>query len=425
MKISKLLLGILALHIAGLSAATAQNGTMTPYSRYGYGILSDNASASQRNMGGVGYAMNSGRQINVMNPASFANADSLTFLFDMGLNLSTMWQHETVADESTGGSKTLFDKKTGGGLDYITMQFPIGKRMGASFGILPYSSVGYAFGSEIKNGATSRQGAGSINQLYLGVGGKIISGLTAGVNFAYLFGTTYNDSYAYTSSGSSTLFERELEVRDWRMDIGLQYSVYISRKNRLNFGVVYSPAKDFNGHAITYAYDMNQESAPVETDNTRLHGNFSMAETWGGGIGWEWDKRLYAEFDFTYQPWSKTKYQGVEQDGADAQLNDRTRYGLGLQFTPQLRGNYVQRIQYRAGTFYNRDYLRILGNDVREYGASVGFGLPVPSSKTVINLGFEWHHRQAHPNPLIKENYMCITLGLNINELWFRPSKIY
>ncbi len=47
----------------------AQNGTLTPYSRYGYGILSDNASAAQQAMGGIGYGMNSGRQINVMNPA--------------------------------------------------------------------------------------------------------------------------------------------------------------------------------------------------------------------------------------------------------------------------------------------------------------------------------------------------------------------
>lgn len=132
--------------------------------------------------------------------------------------------------------------------------------------------------------------------------GKIFNGFTVGVNVAYLFGSTFNDSYAYTSTGSSTLFEREFEVRDWRMDIGVQYSFNLTPKNRLNLGVVYSPKKDFNGHAITYAYDMNQESAPVETENIRLRDNFSMAESWGAGIGWEWDKRLYAEVDFTYQP---------------------------------------------------------------------------------------------------------------------------
>ena len=419
MKISKILSALIALQLSGTLAVIAQNGTMTPYSRYGCGILKDNATAAQRNMGGVGYAMISGRQINVMNPASYAAIDSLTFLFDMGIDFTTMWQNETV-----DGNK-LSDKQSGGGLDYITMQFPIGKFMGASFGILPYSSVGYSFGSEIENGATSRQGTGSINQLYLGLAGRIYKDLSVGVNVAYLFGSTFNDSYAYTSSGSSTLFEREFEVRDWRMDIGVQYGFNISRKNRINLGVVYSPKKDFNGHAITYAYDMAQETAPVETDNVRLRDNFSMAESWGAGIGWEWDKRLYAEVDFTYQPWSKTKYQGVMQDGSDSQLDDRYKFAAGLKFIPKLRGSYLQRIEYRAGGFYNHDYLRILGNNVREYGASIGFGLPVPSLKTIISLGLEWSHRQATPDPLIKENYLSITLGMNINELWFRPSKIY
>ena len=224
MKISKILSALIALQLSGTLAVIAQNGTMTPYSRYGYGILKDNATAAQRNMGGVGYAMSSGRQINVMNPASYAAIDSLTFLFDMGIDFTTMWQNETV-----DGNK-LSDKQSGCGLDYITMQFPIGKFMGASFGILPYSSVGYSFGSEIENGATSRQGTGSINQLYLGLAGRIYKDLSVGVNVAYLFGSTFNDSYAYTSSGSSTLFEREFEVRDWRMDIGVQYGFNISRK---------------------------------------------------------------------------------------------------------------------------------------------------------------------------------------------------
>lgn len=419
MKITKFLFGIIALQMALSFPAIAQNGTMTPYSRYGYGILNDNASASQRDMGGVGYAMNSGRQINVMNPASYASVDSLTFLFDMGINMTTMWQNETV-DENN-----LFDRRTSGGLNYITMEFPIGKYLGASFGILPYSSVGYAFGSTIDHGSEVRQGTGSINQFYIGVAGKVYKGLNIGVNVAYLFGTTYNDSYAYTNSGSSTLFERELQVRDWKFDIGAQYAFAIARRHRLNLGLVYSPKKDFHGDAITYAYDMNQEVAPVETDRIGLKGNFSMPETWGTGIGWQYDQRLYVEADFTYQPWSKTKYQGVMQNGDDAQLNDRYKIAAGVQFTPKLRGNYLQRIQYRAGTFYNRDYLRILGNEVREYGASVGFGLPVPLLKSIISIGVEWSHRQANPNPLIKENYLGISLGLNINELWFLPSKIY
>ena len=61
---------------------------------------------------------------------------------------------------------------------------------------------------------------------------------------------------------------------------------------------------------------------------------------------------------------------------------------------------------------------------MKEYGVSLGFGLPAPGSKTVVNIGLEWKHRQGTPNALIKEDYLNITLGINVNELWFFQSKI-
>ena len=194
MKITKQLL-VLALLLSSSVAMLAQNA-MTPYSRYGYGILQDNATSTQRAMGGVGYAMSSGRQINVMNPASYASIDSLTFLFDMGIGATALWSEEN------GRS----GKDFGGGLDYITMQFPISKYMGASVGLLPFSSVGYSFGNEIVHGSNAYEGSGGLNQLYAGLSGRFFNHFSVGANVSYLFGTTINDIYAYTSEGSTSLF---------------------------------------------------------------------------------------------------------------------------------------------------------------------------------------------------------------------------
>jgi hypothetical protein len=70
--------------------ASAQANTTSPYSMFGYGILNDYASSAQRAMGGVGYAMNGCRQINTMNPASYSAIDSLTFLWDAGIDASIL-----------------------------------------------------------------------------------------------------------------------------------------------------------------------------------------------------------------------------------------------------------------------------------------------------------------------------------------------
>lgn len=419
MKVSKYLFAAI-MTIASILGASAETNTMSPYSRHGYGILRDNASAAQRSMGGVGYAMNSGRQINVMNPASYAAIDTLTFLFDMGLDFTSIWSHE--------GEKS--EKNFGGGLDYITMQFPLGRYMGGSIGLLPYSSVGYSFGSDIDNGTISREGVGGINQLYAGVAGRPFKGFSIGTNISYLFGTTINDVYAYTSGGSTSLFEHVMEVRDFNLQFGAQYTIDFDKRNRATIGVTYSPGKTFLGHTYGVYYDM---SADFDSDNgtykadtvgyTSLKGKYSRPDTWGVGINYQWDNRLMAEVDFTYQPWANAKYAPIE--GFDnSNFQDRWEIAAGLQYTPKVRGGYFQRINYRCGAYYNNDYIKIGENGLREYGVSVGFGLPTASTKTIINLGFEYSHRQANPNPLIKEDFFNITLGVNFNELWFWQRKI-
>ena len=405
--------------VAVTVSAQAQN-PMSPYSKYGYGILNDNATSAQRAMGGVGYAMSSGRQINAMNPASYAAIDSLTFLFDMGLTTTALWSKEG----NTSG------KDFGGGLDYITMQFPITKYLGGSIGLVPLSSVGYSFGSKVDNGTSLRQGSGGLNQLYFGLGVRPFTGLTLGANIGYLFGTTINDSYVTTSAGSTTLFERVIEVRDYRLQFGIQYALPKNGRDKLTAGVTYTPGKTLLGHTWGIKYDVNADTdgsgaaVPDTVGYTSLKGKYSLPETWGIGLNYVWNEKLMVEADFTYQPWKNADFDLNKEFNESTEFNNRWKFALGAQLTPRARGNYAQRVNYRLGGFYSNDYIKVRGNNVREYGLTMGFGLPAPGSKTVINLGFEWRHRQANPMPLIKENYFSVTLGVNFNELWFYQSKI-
>lgn len=84
---------IALLALAGSWHAGAQT-SVTPYSRLGYGILGENATGAQRQMGGVGYAGQDSRQVNTMNPASYAHTDSLTFLWNVGIDLTNVWSKE-------------------------------------------------------------------------------------------------------------------------------------------------------------------------------------------------------------------------------------------------------------------------------------------------------------------------------------------
>lgn len=401
--------------------AGAQN-VNTPYSMYGYGILNDHATATQKQMGGIGIAMRSGRQVNCMNPASYAAIDSLTFLFDMGADLSLLWSKDGNVKEHS----------TGGGLDYLTIQVPFSKYVGGSMGILPYSSVGYSFGNDIKHGTRSNQGSGGLNQAYLGVGGTY-AGFSAGVNVYYMFGTITNDIYANPENSSSTLFEHILQVRDWNLVAGLQYTQNINRYNRITIGATYSPKKSLHGNTwATFQNIVSGEDAKPDTVGySKIGGRYYQPNSFGVGLNFNHDRQSHfmAEVDFTYQDWKNAKYSPLLDEEGEVifqgmDFDNRWRVSGGVEYRPALRGSYLKRITYRAGAYYTHDYLNIRGNHVKEYGITCGFGFPTAEGKTTINLGLEWKRRVASPHKLLSENYFNITLGVNFNEVWFWKRKL-
>lgn len=427
MKKTERLLLLFALACAVFIPASAQN-VNTPYSMYGYGILGDRATSMQRQMGGVGYAMRSGRQINVMNPASYAAIDSLTFLFDMGADVSMLFSKEGSAKEHS----------VGGGLDYVTLQFPITRWLGASVGMLPYTSVGYAFGNELAHGTMENQGTGGINQAYIGLGGQY-AGIGLGANVSYNFGTIVNDIYSTPSNSGQTLFEHVMEIRDWDINIGMQYTLKLNRFNDVTAGVTYSPKKSLHGKSWATLQEMQSEQYPDTVGLLNLRDNYYTPDAFGFGLSYRHEKisRFFVEFDVTWQQWSKAKFSSMQELPDPSEPNrplstvfqgmdfrDRLKLAIGAEYVPRVRGSYGQRIAYRIGGYFNNDYLNIQGNRVREYGITCGVGLHTPADKTMINIGLEWKHRDTHPVALIRENYFNVTVGLNFNEVWFWQRKI-
>lgn len=151
--------------------AVAQNNTNSPYTRYGYGQLSEQGSSNSRAMGGIAYGLRDKYQTNFANPASYTAVDSLTFIFDGAVSLQN-------TNLSNG---TLKRNAKNSSFDYITMQFRASKWAAISLGLLPYSNVGYSMGEyredtefPDKSTTVSYSGEGGLHQLYLGAGFKII-----------------------------------------------------------------------------------------------------------------------------------------------------------------------------------------------------------------------------------------------------------
>ena len=404
---------IASLAFLSMMAVALAQSTTSPYSKIGYGLLNDNATGIQRSMGGVGYAMQNPRQINTMNPASYSQVDSLTFLWDIGLDLTNLWSKE---DGAKGHN-------FGGGLDYIAAQFRITKGLGGSFGLIPYASVGYSFGTKWDNSSERRIGSGSINQLYLGFGWEPFKGLSIGGNVAYMFGTTSNISQVNTTS--TTVYQRIVQVRDYNVQLGVQYGVDLREgKDRLVLGATYQPKKSFHGHTWGLYYDV-QDIVQDTIGYTSMSGKHEQPHSIGVGVSYTYDRRWMTEVDFTYQNWHDAKYHPLEGFEVNTlKFDNRWKVAAGLQYSPNRRGSFFGAMSMRIGGHYTHDYINITGSNLRDYGVSLGVSLPVPNGKSTINLGFGWDHRYSTKVAMIEENYLNITLGITFNELWFWKSKI-
>ena len=167
----------------------AQSGTNSPYSQYGLGLLSDQTSGFNRGMNGLGLGFREHNQVNYINPASYSSIDSLSFIFDVGIS-------GQVTNFDEGGVKKNANNSN---FEYAVAGFRAARHLGVSFGIIPFTNVGYNYsntanvggitGSDATSYVNTYSGSGGLHQIYVGAGWEPIKGFSAGANAAYLWGS--------------------------------------------------------------------------------------------------------------------------------------------------------------------------------------------------------------------------------------------
>lgn len=399
----------------------AQNNTNSPYTRYGFGQLTDPGSGNSKAMGGVAYGLRDHLQVNFANPASYSCVDSLTFIFDGGLGLqNTNFSNGEVKMNAHNSS-----------VDYITMQFRASKWCGVSLGLLPYSNVGYNFSDYQKNETDPQNstlvtylGEGGLHQVYIGAGFKLMKNLSVGANISYLWGDIARErtqSFVSNSSANGLTTTTNVSIESYKLDLGLQYTQKLSDKRTLTLGAVFSPGHDLANQ--TYVQDVlssgsgSANSVTVRDTSTV----FGLPTTIGVGLAYKYDNRLTIAADFMTQNWSKAKYMGL-----DNVMCNRTRISVGAEYQPNPLGrSYFSVIKYRIGAHYSKPYYKIDGVDAaKEYGVSFGFGLPVATSRSLVSLTAQYVRTSGKMNSFLNENTLRICIGVTFNERWFFKSKV-
>jgi len=399
-----------------------QNNTNSPYTRFGYGDISETNSGEQRAMGGVALGARFNYNINTVNPASYSSVDSMTFMFDLGTS-ALMSRFST----NSGGTNTF-----NGNLEYITMQFPLAKNIGFSTGLLPYSFVGYNYYKKDNHLTelnlddfdtipyrTTFSGNGGFSQVYAGLSANLFNHISLGVNVYYMYGTINNNrSLRFLASSDSTIQYNVIRANNFRFRYGIQFYNTFAKKHDVTLGIIYEQKAKLNGSFSQSTYGVLSDTTLAKAGDSE----FELPNIYGVGLYYTYDKRLSIGLDYTLQEWGTAKFRG------NYELSNCSKIALGVEYLPNPKGRkFAERIRYRGGLSLSDPYYKV--NNVtppKNIGVSLGFGFPiynnVTNTVTMLNTSFEYG--KLGSSDLLREDYFKFTLNVAFNEHWFFKRKL-
>lgn len=433
MILHKKIIGTVLLASLYVAPAIAQSGTNSPYSQYGLGQLSEQTSGFNRGMNGLGLGFREHNQVNYINPASYSSIDSLTFIFDAGLS-------GQITNFSENGQKKNANNAD---FEYAVAAFRASKHLGVSFGIIPFTNIGYNYSiSGYLNGDKSTtftntyNGSGGMHQIYLGAGWEFVKGLSIGANVSYIWGdidrsvvNSYSDGYINTLSKYYTA-----TISNYRIDFGLQYTLPLNKKNSLTLGLTYGLGHKLNSDPSCMVISTNTTTAVADTTSFTVNNGLEIPTSFGAGLTWNNNNKLKLGADFTYQKWGDTKFPVYKvindvpsYNLSDEYYSDRYKLTIGGEFcNNETSRNFIDRIRFRAGASYASSYYKVNGQDgPDEISVSVGFGIPIVNAynnRSILNISGQWVRSEA-PG-MLKENTFRINIGITFNERWFMKWKV-
>jgi len=396
-------------------ASVAQEGSASPYSFYGIGDARFKGTTENRSMGGLSILPDS-IHMNLQNPATFSSLKLTSFTVGGSFNVSNLKTRETTAK----AQRTT--------IDYLAVAFPAGK-LGVGFGLMPYTSVGYKINSiSDVEGQPSRSysGKGGMNKVFFGAGYQITPKLSLGADFSYNFGSIETKSLLSQDVQYGT---REMNVSDLSgvsFNTGLVFGTKI-KKYDFVASMTYSPQanlKSENERKIATLVGSSQSEIVVEEKEIEVaDSNLKLPSKLAFGAGFGKKTHWFVGAEVTFQ--ESSKFGNRYDDITNVSYENATRYSIGGYFVPNFDSytSYWKRVTYRAGLKYENTGLVVGDTPIKDYGMTLGLGLPVGGTISNLNVGFEYGRRGTTHLGLVKETYANIFLSLSLNDRWFVKRK--
>lgn len=423
-----------AFALAATFGAQAQVTVQSPYSKFGVGNIKGSLLPQLRGMGGIStgvFRSSYINNINMQNPASYAGIGLTTL--DIGMSGSS----------TTLKTSALSENSFNASLSHVAMAFPVTRKSALSIGILPYSELGYNFRNTVKVGNTPDNtktvdylytGEGGLSKAYLGYGLQFGDNFRVGANAEYLFGNLIQSratEYVNEPAAINSQNQTKNSIYGLAFTYGAQYDIPLGRKTSLTLGYSGSSPSKLNSEMSQYVtiYNKDQEGNALSaldtlssTENAKT--NLKLPLTHSVGFTLQKEGKWLFGADYRLGNWSDLSIDNVNQN-----LQNTYGVSVGGQFTPDVTAisGYFKRVDYRLGFQYDKTYVKMNNQDVKQMAVTVGLGLPLASyarsSFYKMNVSAELGKRGAIDNGLIQENFVNFSVGFMLNDKWFQRFK--
>ena len=320
-------------------------------------------------------------------------------------------------------------------LSNISIAFPISKKLKFGFGYQPYSSKKYNLvRSEILADSTVKAnrfyGEGTLNTVQAAFGYQINKEFALGLRSNFYFGKLADvEELAFSDAVLINGFETSNKIKSFNFTLGTTYQKKFKNDEKLTLGATYTFGT--TGNLTTnyinssYYYASDTKVNVTEIENKTSKDKSLIPTEFSFGVGYGKEAKWFASTQIDYKKGSTTLFLGKPFT-----YQDSYRITAGGWYLPNYNDfrNYLNRVVYRYGVFYEKGNVNINNTNINQYGITAGLTLPFQKSNAVrmssVDLGLELGRKGTLKNNLIQQNFFNVKIGINFADKWFQK-RVY
>lgn len=403
-------------------------------------------------MGGAGVGLSHNFQLNSLNPAALGTLKYTNFEFGVA--------GKRNAINSSGAKQTGLT----GGIQHLSLAFPIHKRFVTQFAAKPFSTVNYkdAFETQVneKLFKTSYVGEGGLSEIYWNNAFNYKEWLMIGLNTGIVLGQTTHELVQSETSKSQIATTRQRNEKHLRLSPGILITKEFKSfkkvaeilpidttklKDSVGLKKIIStpPVNWFVGFGATGSFfntlsaeeELTQKTVRYENSSSSSYSykkdtlssatlsNYSLPNSIKVGLSFYKPNKITFALDYSITSWADFKYS--EQSNIPISYRDQQTIAFGAEYIPYYGSTtFYKRIAYRGGLNYSTLPYVIAGQNINQIQASIGAGFVLPKSSGVsLNTSVTFGQRGTTNDNLAKENYWLFSVGVVANTKWFIRRK--